>query len=186
MNADQFRARLRAMQQQRTTEHGIARETKIAFMSAVCDLFDAMNAADLHFPIGKAPSRPACLSQLRQSVGSPAIYFNIDVRRTARVSCRELGDPAVLYYVATLLDCNIPHGQELVTGDIDEVGNWLLHHVVPLACSQPPTRSSDMYKLLGGPPGMATADDTSLGTTPPPPPDPTQPPARESRRVRLD
>lgn len=180
-----FERRLKAMQQRLrdVTPQDVSRDVKISFMSRICTLLDAMHDADLRFPAGKAPSRRQCLHQLHMSVGGPTIHFNIDVRRAVRLSCRVVGDPGTLHYTVSLLDCNIPHGQELVTANSEEVGEWLLRNVVPMAFSQP--RPRNLHKLLGGPPGMATADDSSARTPPPPPPATNPLPPRESRRVDL-
>jgi hypothetical protein len=179
-----FEQRLRAMQQQRRemSPREIPRGERIAFLSPVCSLLDAMYSSDIRFPIGKSPSCQQCRDQLYASVGGPAIHFNIDVRRSVRLSCRALGDPAELHYTASLLDCNIPHGQELVTTRIEDVSAWLLENVVPLAFTQP-TRPTTVHKLLGGPPGMLT--DDSWPDEPPPPPAANPLPQRESRRVDL-
>ena len=110
-----FERRLKAMQQRLrdVTPQDVSRDVKISFMSRICTLLDAMHDADLRFPAGKAPSRRQCLHQLHMSVGGPTIHFNIDVRRAVRLSCRVVGDPGTLHYTVSLLDCNIPHGQEL-------------------------------------------------------------------------
>lgn len=187
-----FERRLRAMQRRLQDASGtveLSRGAKIEFMSPICNLVDSLHTNALQFPVGKAPSRRQCLDQLQKSIGGPAIHFNIDVRRSVRLGCRTLGDPATLHYTASMLDCNIIHGQELVTTRPTDVAEWLLRTVVPMAFEQP-SRPRNLHKLQGGPPGMATADDlspaTPPATPPPPPPAVSQLPTRESRRVELD